>query len=122
MKLAQKEFRRLFEEGLLPEEYNFINDFEGGLDNKAFSFKFVDEAVPGRVAEMDIYDYTGATVYRGGAETFESALDTVAHEIYHLEPGNQALWKSGGFGKTIAQKQAIRMARDVVDIWKSNSK
>ncbi|WP_299768163.1 RHS repeat-associated core domain-containing protein [uncultured Pseudoteredinibacter sp.] len=117
---AQAEFRRLYEAGLLPEEFNFINDLEGGLDNPALSFKYVDRAVPGRVAEMDIYDYTGATVYRGGASSLTVALDTVAHEIYHMHPTNQRLWKGGGFGKNIAQSQAVRMGRRTVEVWKEN--
>ncbi|MEX2961979.1 hypothetical protein [Microbulbifer sp. TYP-18] len=112
LKLAQEEFRRLYEKGVLPEEFKFIDNLEGGLDNKALSFKFVDVVADDRLAEMDIYNYTGATVFRGGAETFEIALDTVAHEIFHMEPNNQALWKSGGFGRTVSQRQATRIARE----------
>ncbi|WKD48757.1 hypothetical protein [Microbulbifer spongiae] len=37
MKLAQKEFRTLYEKGVLPDEFNFIDNIEGGLDNKVLS-------------------------------------------------------------------------------------
>ena len=90
------------------------------MDNEALSFTYVGKRVPGRVAEMDIYNYKGATVYSGGASSLSVALDTVAHEIYHMHPGNQRLWKSGGFDRKISQKQAIRMGRQTLDVWKEN--
>ena len=122
---ALSEFRRLFESGLLPEEYNFINDFEGGLDNQAFSFKYVDKLVSDRVAEMDVYDLTGAKVFRGGANTLSGALDTVAHEIYHLEPTNKSLWQKNpnnpdSITSRLAQQGAILKAAKVVRIWGKN--
>ena len=117
---ALAEFRRLYQAGLLPKEFDFINDLEGGLDNPALSFRFESRIVKNRVAEMDVYDYTGATVYIRGASTLEVALDTVAHEIYHMHPVNQKLWKRDAPGSQLAAEiRATRMAGKVVEIWKA---
>jgi hypothetical protein len=114
------EFRRLYEAGEIDAPW--IKDYEGGLDNEAFSFKYLDEARADRVAEMDIYDFKGATVFRGSATTVRGALNTVAHEIRHLEPKNIAHWKAEGFRQTIAQEQAARFGRQVVRTWEQNSR
>ena len=119
---AVSEFRRLYDIGKIDAPW--VKNYEGGLDNPAFSFRYVDEVRPDRVGEMDIYDFKGATVFRGGADTVRNALDTVAHEIRHLEPGNIAHLKAGRFSfrLTIAQEQANRFGRQVVRIWEQNSK
>ena len=98
-------------------EAPWIEGYAGGLDNEAFSFEYVNESRPDRVAEMDIYDFTGATVFQGGADSFPGALNTVGHEIRHLEPRNIAHWKAGGFRATIAQAQATRFGNTVVTAW-----
>ena len=116
---AVSEFRRLYDTGKIDAPW--VKNYEGGLDNPAFSFRYVDEVRPDRVGEMDIYDFKGATVFRRGADTVRNALDTVAHEIRHLEPGNITHWKAGRFRRIIAQEQANRFGRQVVRIWEQNS-
>lgn len=120
--MAQKIFRDLYEQGLLPD-FKFIGDFPGGLDNQAFSVRVTDIDSPYedfRQAEMDIYDYTGATIFRDGGRTLEDALETLGHEYYHLQKRNQELWKSGDPGQMRqAQMQAIRNGRRVLEAWRA---
>lgn len=67
--------------------------------------------------------YRGATVFRGGANTFEGALNTVAHERWHLEPGNRKLWTRGGpSGQVQAEALATQKAHSVVDQWRKLNK
>jgi hypothetical protein len=107
---------------LLPE-FDFIEDFDGGLDNKAFTVRVTNIDSPYddfRQAEMDTYDYTGATIFRDGGRTLKDALDTIGHEYFHLQKGNRDLWKSGDPGQQIqAQMQAIRNGRRVVEAWRA---
>lgn len=77
-----------------------------------------DILVPGAVAEQDINDLTGATVFKGGAPTFLEALDTVAHEVWHLQPRNIKQWMAGGVMEVRAETHAQIKASQVVDIWK----
>lgn len=55
---------------------------------------------------------------RGGANTFSDALDTVAHEIKHLDPQNIRLWNSGRTRlMQLAQQQAINAGAMTVNSW-----
>ena len=117
---AQKAFRILKSKEKI-FGYDFIDDIEGGLDNEMFSLHYKDELgsdgyLGGRpVAIQDIETFKGATVYKGGANTFYEALDTVAHEYKHLDPTNIQSYK---LGLPSAENSAYTNANLAVNAWK----
>jgi hypothetical protein len=102
---ARQLFARMYVQGFLDDiGYGFVDsDPFTGLGDKAFSFRFrgkigkqawIDGSEITVIAHMDIESYSGAEVFRNGALTLPSALGTVAHEIWHLEPRTMKIWKA----------------------------
>ena len=103
----------------------WLRRFEGGLDNPAFDVTYVDEVrtnpATGRqiLAESDIYDHTGITVYRGGATNFNVALKTLGHELYHFSGPAIRIWNSGNAGMISAlEVRADLYGQSAVDAWR----
>lgn len=119
MRSAQQAFRKMYENGDLDNiGFDFIDDVEGGLDNEMFSFTLV-ENIEGGIAQQDIYMYQGAEYTVEAATTFIGALDAVAHEIYHLEPTNQSMHKSGNRAEMMTAELGAQVkAKQVVRIWR----
>jgi RHS repeat-associated protein len=116
LKWAVKTFGDMYNSGLLNGlGYGFINGYDRGLSNGAFNFYYVPETNSKAEAVADIYGKKGIKVYRGGAVTRRDALDTVAHEIWHLQSNNMRLWSSGtSWNQGMAQYEAVFHAHFVV--------
>ena len=103
LKDAVEVFNWLYSHGYLNDlGYGFIDRHPyTGVRDKAMSVKYERKLGPLRpdfgprareLAHIRTRDYSGATVFRNGALTLDIALETLAHERWHLEPANRRLY------------------------------
>lgn len=120
---AWADFEAMYKAGLLQGlGYGYLGTYYKGLDDPAVQPHYIgayEFTRDGRqeLGYADIYTATGIFILRGGANSVPDALNTIAHEEWHLNPENFKMVEEGGSADLWAEHDAVLQARLVVEMY-----